>query len=588
MANSTRISLFEVLWHLLASMSFHKTLDILKNKYKKEHIYFYYIGFNMFYFVPYPRIKKLHIFTSQETVKRVLSKQKANLTYFNRIFNCATGLKYTINNINASDAIFKQLHGSLKKSLWSIAQGDKYLNLFDESLNNMKYCEDVCLNDVIEDVVLNFWAKVIFGENMDIAVYNDIRKNIISLLGYTFYNTSTQKIPIVGHINSTIRHHIKRHEFNNIRVLIKETINLHQNGFAYELYKNLDLDDELKWNLVIDNIFLSFLVYDFIYNLFHHMTISKIRMSKVDFNNSLKQNKVGELCDFIKNNLVSSFLYPVRMRIVDDTDSELNISSGDTCIIDLIDAELYFSFGMRGCVGYPLIKQIAPRFMAHLAKFHIKFNDDSVVKINPNKDMPFVQSRNNVMIVPIIVSNIIGSSSITLHNNSIPFYDVLSICSNLTLRSMAKKVIMDNVNMNNISLIIGTETRGIPFASFVSEYLDKPIQLLIVRKDGSYKLDVYKQIYKRGYNDDDKIIEIPKMYGELINNKKICIVDDGIASAGTLMATIKLLENFKSTGIDYEIVQIIAFLKHTYCKDEDMDQEYISNYMNKTLCVYST
>jgi len=99
--------------------------------------------------------------------------------------------------------------------------------------------------------------------------------------------------------------------------------------------------------IVLDNAFLSVLVYDFIYlfllEYMVHITTNNI--------NKLEERKgVKNVC------LESAFLFPYRMRYINNNNEELN--KGDFAIIDLIESKHYFSYGPRSCVGIGLTQKI--------------------------------------------------------------------------------------------------------------------------------------------------------------------------------------------------------------------------------------
>jgi adenine/guanine phosphoribosyltransferase-like PRPP-binding protein len=154
------------------------------------------------------------------------------------------------------------------------------------------------------------------------------------------------------------------------------------------------------------------------------------------------------------------------------------------------------------------------------------------------------------------------------------FFDVLSLHKNAGLNNqMAKQFevkIERYVEKNNIDwqdlVIVTPEVRGIPIAAQVAKGLGLP--LIIIRKKQGYKLPedlVQIESFKKGYGDSDAV-ELPRevIENDLIN-KKIILIDDGIASGESASACIRLLEKqICATKKPAEVIMILAILQHDY------------------------
>jgi len=84
--------------------------------------------------------------------------------------------------------------------------------------------------------------------------------------------------------------------------------------------------------------------------------------------------------------------------------------------------------------------------------------------------------------------------------------------------------------------IVAIESRGFPFAGAVAKELKLP--LILVRKQGKLPRDTHSISYDTEYSTDT--IEINK---NAIVGKRPFIIDDLLATGGTLMATANLIRN---------------------------------------------
>ena len=97
--------------------------------------------------------------------------------------------------------------------------------------------------------------------------------------------------------------------------------------------------------------------------------------------------------------------------------------------------------------------------------------------------------------------------------------------------------------------IVGLESRGFIIGSMIAH--DLGCGFVAIRKEGKLPGETYKVSYEKEYGED--VFEIQK---DIINeNARILVVDDILASGGTLMAAKKLLSNFKPHLIDYFVME---------------------------------
>lgn len=118
----------------------------------------------------------------------------------------------------------------------------------------------------------------------------------------------------------------------------------------------------------------------------------------------------------------------------------------------------------------------------------------------------------------------------------ISFKDVTTILKDPLAYKLAIDLLSDKIDSENIDLIVGPEARGIMFAAPVAYKLNKGY--IPVRKPGKLPSDVVSQSYQLEYGMDS--LEIHK--DSIRKGDKVAIIDDLMATGGTVEAIIKLVE----------------------------------------------
>ncbi len=88
------------------------------------------------------------------------------------------------------------------------------------------------------------------------------------------------------------------------------------------------------------------------------------------------------------------------------------------------------------------------------------------------------------------------------------------------------------IDWDGIECVAGIESRGFIFAAAIAQKLD--IGFIPIRKKGKLPPPVISESYSLEYGEDT--LEVSTLY----NKQKVIIVDDVIATGGTLSASIKL------------------------------------------------
>ncbi len=135
------------------------------------------------------------------------------------------------------------------------------------------------------------------------------------------------------------------------------------------------------------------------------------------------------------------------------------------------------------------------------------------------------------------------------------FYDITSILTNPEAFSYCIDRMVDIYSERKIDAVAAVEARGFLFASPFVVRTKKP--LLLVRKEGKLPGEKLSKRFSLEYGED--VIQIHKQ--DIPKGGTVLIVDDLIATGGTLRATKELLEEAGATVTDIFSVVGLPFLK---------------------------
>jgi adenine phosphoribosyltransferase len=147
-----------------------------------------------------------------------------------------------------------------------------------------------------------------------------------------------------------------------------------------------------------------------------------------------------------------------------------------------------------------------------------------------------------------------------IHNNipryinhpkgEIIFSDIISMFSDGLISSFLIDMIRQEIKTEfPYDYIVGLESRGFIIGSMIAR--DLGCGFVAIRKEDKLPGETYKVSYEKEYGKN--IFEIQK---DAINeNARILVVDDILATGGTLMAAKELLSNFKPHCIDYFVME---------------------------------
>ncbi len=116
------------------------------------------------------------------------------------------------------------------------------------------------------------------------------------------------------------------------------------------------------------------------------------------------------------------------------------------------------------------------------------------------------------------------------------FRDITSLLENPAAFAACIELIVAEFKNKNITKVIGTESRGFIFGAPVALALEVPF--VLVRKPGKLPREVLAQSYQLEYGQDTLEIHTDAVKA----GDNVLIIDDLLATGGTVEATIKLVE----------------------------------------------
>lgn len=124
--------------------------------------------------------------------------------------------------------------------------------------------------------------------------------------------------------------------------------------------------------------------------------------------------------------------------------------------------------------------------------------------------------------------------------NGIVFRDITSVCENPDAFSRLCRAMADMYRDAGITKVVGSESRGFVFGAPVAVLLG--CGFVMARKPGKLPRDVYSEDYELEYGTNT--LEIHK--DAISSSDRVLIVDDLIATGGTVGAQIKLIRRFNA------------------------------------------
>ena len=135
------------------------------------------------------------------------------------------------------------------------------------------------------------------------------------------------------------------------------------------------------------------------------------------------------------------------------------------------------------------------------------------------------------------------------------FRDVTSILQDADGLTMAIDLMQDCLKDTDVDVIVGTESRGFMFGVPIAYNLHKPF--VPVRKKGKLPCETVSRSYDLEYGS--ATIEMHK--DSIKPGQKVAVIDDLIATGGTVEAAVKLIEELGGEVVKIVFMMELAGLK---------------------------
>ena len=147
------------------------------------------------------------------------------------------------------------------------------------------------------------------------------------------------------------------------------------------------------------------------------------------------------------------------------------------------------------------------------------------------------------------------------------FYDVNSLFAQPVWNQVAAELAVEIQSLFNtrseITHIVGIESRGFAVGAVLASVIGVPF--IMVRKKGSkYPGSLLEESYGTEYSEDTLVLQ----EGLLGHANRVLIVDDLVATGGSMLATKRLVEQAEA-----RVVGFASIINLTYLNSEDMKRE---------------
>ncbi|NBX75374.1 MAG: hypothetical protein EBQ92_02385 [Proteobacteria bacterium] len=406
------------------------------------------------------------------------------------------------------------------------------------------------------------WTEMMFGVNdgtIDEAnEFEKLKDDMTILLTKNFYGSYWYRIPVIGHLLVMFKCFRNRREMQNIRDRMKnlcEKSKNRENNFSRYFFEYVKAKAEehglgnIAEEIYLDNMVMSLLIYDYIFNFVLQCTMSWIH----------SKDKTLESFDNIRKTVIDKcLLFPFRMR-----QDRRNIY-----LVNLSSSGEFFSTGLRRCAAYSFVPEILKAVHGCISECNIEVcsitdNEETIVR-SPNLDVPYILSNwevkwygRNYFSKYLTSNNLYVDVPREGSEYGSRKYD---ICSLYSLPQLMKLLCLSILKYaNEFDVIIAPEAKGFPLAGALQVYLilnqiDKPLYLI-------------RKPEKLFCESDQKIIfnELAISKQNKIKGSRVFLVDDGIASFGSLETCIHLIEQ---SGAN--VSWIFAPILHHYCEKKSL------------------
>lgn len=369
----------------------------------------------------------------------------------------------------------------------------------------------------MELFLLQVWKDFLVGKTVPINDFQQVYSDIISYLHLTFHGTRTVFLPGMG----KLKRWWYQKNINHIKQQLNDMINISfatREGWVSSWQSQMD---KLEAR---DNLFHAILVVDFIYSFLFDYLLRKSKNESHSWETSLQ----------------TGYLYPLRFR---------KDKHGNYGIVNLAKSGIYFSDGAGKCIGYPLVYQViipwADELITQL-KFHAPNYENDYYRYQT--DLPEYPSL--IIQKEITLAHFLSRIPVHPHKNVSEYKHLLKVSEYPYLRNYIIESILSHLPIE-VDGIATIEMRGIFLASMIAYRRELP--LYQIRKRGGIPGPVISSSQEMAYATTDLEISQDTDW----KDKKICIIDDGIATGGSTLAAIDLIHQLGG-----EVVYVGVMIRH--------------------------
>jgi adenine phosphoribosyltransferase len=135
------------------------------------------------------------------------------------------------------------------------------------------------------------------------------------------------------------------------------------------------------------------------------------------------------------------------------------------------------------------------------------------------------------------------------------FKDITPIFSNAQLFRLMTSMFADRYHRKNLDMVVAVDARGFLLASSLAYVLGTGVA--IARKKGKLPYDSYEASYDLEYGS-----AVLQMHTDALKpGQRVVIIDDVLATGGTMGATIDLVSKFKAEIVEVSFLIELKFLE---------------------------
>jgi len=547
------INILIFLLTLVYFMSFTEALNYYSTMYDEFYI-------NCFF-------KKFYVLSSRPDVQQVL-RSTPNLSYLNKNFTSALGLQYTINSVDQTDPLWSVLHKAVKDSISEINRNNRQVELFNgifEEAVRSSFTKGVDVLNMFDNAFAK-WFCVAFFDNPNLIRFTICRTALLSMLEESFYTARFRSVPILYSVSNIFGSN-SSHKMADLKLMFRQLINNDSDSnpniktdagsksFYTVFRQNIELGLEEKQlsldadAIFINNAILSMLVYDFLHQMMRGVLISKLMNDITPY-------------DEINKVYADNFLFRYRARDLTEsvtTERSYVIPQGSTVLIDLVRPKLFYSDGARGCAGQSMARPMIEGFRNFLSTIecmcmasYLEKSDDIDRPLKTGQLYCYMYFRDQLTRSGIIPYT---------ETNSVKMHNLWHLYSDPYLMQMIGTWIAKVKRKIAIDLIIAPEARALPLTTMMSLPYTYTTPIIVLTKTNKFG-PAFSTEYVRGYNDAPTTLYLYKSFAD--KSGRAVIIDDGIASGGTLQASIDMVESHTAITVS----SVVAIINHKYAESE--------------------